>query len=211
MVGIDSGVRRPAPAQRARRRDHCRRHRRTGGDAGVRRDRASSSTRPRRGAHARATQRCCARTARRLIDLTPAAIGPYRRPRRQSAMQHLGAPQRQHGDLRRPGDDSDRRGSRRVATVHYAEIVASIASQSAGPGTRANIDEFTETTARAIEQVGGARRGKAIIVLNPAEPPLIMRDTVFCLVAPTRRRKPRSSASIERWSPKCRRTCPAIG
>jgi acetaldehyde dehydrogenase len=69
-----------------------------------------------------------------------------------------------------------------VVPVAYAEIVASIASRSAGPGTRANIDEFTETTARAIEQVGGAARGKAIIILNPVTPPMIMRDTVFCAI-----------------------------
>lgn len=70
----------------------------------------------------------------------------------------------------------------RVVPVGYAEIVASIASKSAGPGTRANIDEFTETTSRAIEQVGGAARGKAIIILNPVDPPMIMRDTVFCAI-----------------------------
>lgn len=69
-----------------------------------------------------------------------------------------------------------------VVPVQYAEIIASIASRSAGPGTRANIDEFTQTTARAIEEVGGARRGKAIIILNPVSPPMIMRDTVFCAI-----------------------------
>jgi acetaldehyde dehydrogenase len=72
----------------------------------------------------------------------------------------------------------------RVAPVAYAEIVASTASRSAGPGTRANIDEFTQTTARAVEEVGGAERGKAIIILNPVEPPMIMRDTVFCSLFP---------------------------
>jgi len=71
-----------------------------------------------------------------------------------------------------------------VTPVPYAEIVASIASRSAGPGTRANIDEFTVTTARAIESIGGAERGKAVIVLNPVDPPMIMRDTVFCAISP---------------------------
>jgi acetaldehyde dehydrogenase len=69
-----------------------------------------------------------------------------------------------------------------VVPVEYAEIVASISSRSAGPGTRANIDEFTETTSKALEQVGGAGRGKAIIILNPVDPPMIMRNTVFCSV-----------------------------
>jgi len=69
----------------------------------------------------------------------------------------------------------------RIQPVEYAEIVATVSSRSAGPGTRKNIDEFTRTTANAVEQVGGARQGKAIIILNPAEPPLIMRDTVHCL------------------------------
>ena len=115
-----------------------------------------------------------------VVDLTPAAIGPFTIP-----------PVNMAANLDETNVNMVTCGGQatipmvaavsQVANVRYAEIVASVSSRSAGPGTRANIDEFTRTTARAIEEVGGADKGKAIIILNPAEPPMIMRDTVFTL------------------------------
>jgi acetaldehyde/propanal dehydrogenase len=118
----------------------------------------------------------------KVIDLTPAAIGPYCVPP-VNLQDHLGAGEDNLNMVTCGGQATIPMvfAVSRIQAVEYGEIIATISSKSAGPGTRKNIDEFTETTAGAIEQTGGATKGKAIIILNPAEPPLLMRDTVHCL------------------------------
>jgi len=117
-----------------------------------------------------------------MVDLTPAAIGPYCVPP-VNLREHVGKREMNVNMVTCGGQATIPMvyAVSRVQPVAYGEIVATVSSRSAGPGTRKNIDEFTRTTAGAIERVGGARQGKAIIVINPAEPPLIMRDTIHCL------------------------------
>src|SRR6266851_5572919 len=117
-----------------------------------------------------------------VIDLTPAAIGPYCVPP-VNLKEHAGKREMNVNMVSCGGQATIPMVAAvsRVQNVDYAEIVATVASRSVGPGTRKNIDEFTRTTAAGVEKVGGAKRGKAIIIINPAEPPLIMRDTIYCL------------------------------
>src|SRR6202140_3368325 len=117
----------------------------------------------------------------RAIDLTPAAVGPAVIPP-ANLRAHLDAPNVNMITCGGQATIPMVYAVSRAVEVPYAEIVASVASVSAGPGTRANIDEFTKTTSRGVEMIGGAKRGKAIIILNPADPPMIMRDTIFCAI-----------------------------
>lgn len=117
----------------------------------------------------------------RAVDLTPAAVGPYVIPV-VNLTEHIDQTNVNMVTCGGQATIPMVHAVSRVVDVPYAEIVATVASKSAGPGTRANIDEFTRTTSSAVEVLGGAQRGKAIIILNPAEPPLIMRDTIFCQI-----------------------------
>jgi acetaldehyde dehydrogenase len=132
------------------------------------------------GAH-RANWAKLAATGVRMLDLTPAALGPYCVPV-VNLDHHLEAPNLNMVTCGGQATVPIVAAVAKAGIVSYAEIVSSISSKSAGPGTRANIDEFTETTAAALQAVGGARRGKAVMILNPADPPILMRNTVYCLV-----------------------------
>ena len=133
---------------------------------------------------------------KQVLDLTPAAVGPFVVPP-VNISEHLEA---NNINLITCGGQATIpmvHAINRVQPVKYAEIVATISSKSAGPGTRANIDEFTQTTSRGIEKIGGAKKGKAIIILNPAEPPILMRDTVHVLVEGEKVKEEEIIASIQ--------------
>lgn len=142
----------------------------------------------------------------KAIDLTPAAVGPFVVPS-VNLGEHLDTPNVNMITCGGQATIPIVAAVSAVTEVPYAEIVASISSRSAGPGTRANIDEFTITTARGVEEIGGAARGKAIIVLNPMEPPMIMRDTVFCAV-PEGADRDKIARSIEAMVAKVREYVP---
>ncbi len=143
-----------------------------------------------------------------VVDLTPAALGPYVVPS-VNLDEHVAAANVNMVTCGGQATIPIVAAVSRVAPVAYGEIVASIASRSAGPGTRANIDEFTETTAHAVRDVGGAGAGKAVIVLNPADPPLVMRDTVYCLIDGSQALSERAvAASVEAMAAEVQRYVP---
>ncbi|MFC0557631.1 acetaldehyde dehydrogenase (acetylating) [Halalkalibacter alkalisediminis] len=138
---------------------------------------------------------------KQVLDLTPAARGPFVVPP-VNLGSHLDVP---NVNLITCGGQATIpmvHAVNRVCPVEYAEIVATISSESAGPGTRANIDEFTQTTKRGIEEIGGAKVGKAIIILNPAEPPILMRDTVYAVVEPGKMDEAAITQSIKEMAEK---------
>ena len=147
-----------------------------------------------------------------MIDLTPAAIGPFCVPP-VNLIEHVGSGEMNVNMVTCGGQATIPMVAAvsRVQPVKYGEIVATVSSKSAGPGTRKNIDEFTRTTAGAVEKVGGAKKGKAIIIINPAEPPLIMRDTVHCLTEtePDQAAATRPALAAQGWTrrKRCARAC----
>lgn len=144
---------------------------------------------------------------KKMLDLTPAAIGPFVVPP-VNGQEHIEADNINMITCGGQATIPIIHAINKVAPVDYAEIVATISSESAGPGTRANIDEFTETTAKGIEEVGGAKKGKAIIILNPAEPPIMMRDTIYARVEEGTMDEEEITASVQEMAEKVQRYVP---
>ena len=175
VAGADPGVRGPGPGARARDRHH--RPRASGPSWPSTRRWTWYSTPPRR-TRTCSTRRCWRRAGIRCIDLTPAALGPAVVPD-VNLDEHLDAPDANLVTCGAQATVPLVAALSALGAVRYAEIVSTVASRSAGPGTRSNIDEFTVATARSLETLGGAGEGKAIIILNPAEPPIMMRNAVY--------------------------------